>query len=60
MKYHYEVFNIIGVAQSLGGIFAILLAVFAVVGRYINRQIMIAKFIRSLFYVYKDPIEIKK
>ena len=59
-KYHFEVYNVIHVAQSLGGIFALLLFVFRAIGGYINKQIIIAKFIRSLFYVYKDEEEILK
>jgi hypothetical protein len=58
MKYHFEVYNVIYLAQSLGGIFALLLAIFQFIGQYVNRQLVIAKFIRSLFYIEKDNEEI--
>jgi len=57
--YHFDVYNIIYVVQSLGGIYVILLAIFKAIGHYINQQVVMAKFVRSLFYVYKDKNEIR-
>jgi hypothetical protein len=38
---------------NLGGIFAGIIAVFKVAGKFINEKVIKAKFIRSLFYVRK-------
>ena len=50
VNYHFDVFNIIYLAQSIGGIFGLLLAMFRFIGEYINHELVLAKFIRSLFY----------
>jgi hypothetical protein len=59
MKLEYKVSNVIEVAQSLGGIGGIFLAFFSVLGRSINKQVIFAKFIRSLFYIQKEEKEKK-
>jgi hypothetical protein len=37
-----------------------MLAMFKVIGNYVNHELVLAKFIRSLFYIYKDQAEIEK
>ena len=34
--------------------------IFNGIGKYINQKLIVAKFIRSLFYIYKDKSEIEK
>lgn len=54
VKYHeFTAFNFIDVLSSIGGLFSVIASFFGVIAYWINERTIIAKYIRSLYFIDK-------
>ena len=57
--HEYTAFNILDVLSAMGGLFAVICSFFGVAAKWINEKTIMAKYIRSLYFINK-PEEVKK
>ena len=58
--YHeFNAFNILDVLASIGGLFSVIASFFGVPALWVNERTIVAKYIRSLYYIDK-PEQMKK
>ena len=54
LKYHeFTAFNILDILSAIGGLLSIITKSFGVIAVFINKKTIMAKFIRSLYFVVK-------
>lgn len=58
--YHeFTAFNVVDILSSIGGLFSVIASVFGVFALWINEKTIVAKYIRSLYFIGK-PEELKR
>jgi len=53
MIHEFTAFNFIDVLSSIGGLFSVIASFFGVLACWINERTIVAKYIRSLYYIDK-------
>jgi hypothetical protein len=58
--YHeFTAFNVLDVLASIGGLFSVIASFFGIPALWVNERTIVAKYIRSLYYIDK-PEEMKR
>ena len=58
VEHSRKVYSIVDLLAALGGLLSLLLAVFKGIGHFFNKEQIVAKFIRSLYFT-KEPKSVK-
>ena len=54
VHHHRNVYNIINLLAEFGGVWGLVFGIYSVIGKTINRNMIIAKFVKELYF-FMDP-----